>query len=46
MPVISVKALASVLDSYSCVVIVSETTLMSRLVKGLAAVMNHCISFI
>src|SRR5215475_5166890 len=46
MPVISVKALASVLDSYSCVVMVSETTLISMPAKGFAALMNHCISFI
>ena len=46
MPVISVNALASVPDSYSCVVIVSDTTLMSMPLKGSAALMNHCISFI
>src|SRR5258708_17305056 len=46
MPVISVNALASTLDSYSCVVMVSETTLMSMPAKGFAALMNHCISFI
>ena len=45
MPVISVKALASVFDSYSCVVMVSDTTLMSMPAKGFAASMNHCISF-
>src|SRR5262249_32415049 len=37
---------ASTLDSYSCVVIVSETMLMSMPTNGLAALMNHCISFI
>src|SRR5262245_14734548 len=46
MPVISVKAFANVLDSYSWVVIVSETMLMSMFLKGSAALMNHCISFI
>src|SRR5882724_4836283 len=46
MPVISVKAFASVLDSYSWVVMVSETTLMSMPLKGTAALMSHCISFI
>src|SRR5690242_14184448 len=46
MPVISVKAFASVPDSYSWVVMVSDTTLMSIPLKGSAALMNHCISFI
>src|SRR4029077_5920126 len=46
MPVISVKAFASVADSYSCVVIVSDTTFTSMPLKGSAALMNHCISFI
>ena len=46
MPVISVNALASTLDSYSCVVMVSETMLISMPTNGFAALMNHCISFI
>src|SRR6201994_1678293 len=46
MPVISVKAFANVPDSYSWVVIVSDTTLTSMPLKGSAALMNHCISFI
>ena len=46
MPVISVKAFASVLDSYSCVVMVSDTTLISMPLKGSAALTNHCSSFI
>src|SRR5216684_266635 len=46
MPVISSKAFASVFDSYSCVVRVSETALISIPLKGAAALMNHCISFI
>ncbi|MCY1535270.1 hypothetical protein D9M68_706650 [compost metagenome] len=49
MPVISVKALASVLDSYSCVVMVSDTTLISLTPFALslaAASMNHFISAI
>src|SRR6201993_1738581 len=46
MPVISSNALASVLDSYSCTVSVSETALISMPLKGSAALMNHCISFI
>ena len=49
MPVISVKALASTLDSYSWVVMVSDTTLISLtpLALSLAAVsMNHFISAI
>src|SRR6266481_9742351 len=46
MPVISSNALASVRDSYSCVVRVSETALISMPLKGAAALMNHCISFI
>jgi len=40
-PVISLKALASTLDSYSWVVRVSETTLMSIPRNGSAALMNH-----
>ena len=46
MPVISSKALASVFNSYSCTVSVSETALISIPLKGAAALMNHCISFI
>ena len=46
MPVISSNALASVFDSYSCTVRVSETALISIPLKGAAALMNHCISFI
>src|SRR6266481_7333146 len=46
MPVISSKALASVCDSYWCTVNVSETALISIPLKGAAALMNHCISFI
>src|SRR6476646_10863347 len=46
MPVISVNALAITLDSYSCVVMVSETMLISMPTNGFAALMNHCISFI
>src|SRR5690606_10348687 len=49
MPVISVKARASVLDSYSWVVMVSDTTLISVTPWALslaAASMNHCISAI
>ena len=46
MPVISVNAFASVLASYSCVVMVSETTLISIPAKGFAALTNHSISFI
>ena len=45
MPVISWNALVSVLLSYSCVGIVSDSTLISRPAKGLAAAMNHSISF-
>src|SRR6185436_14771341 len=47
MPVISSKAFASVFDSYSCVVIVSETTEISLTPLAcsfLAASMNHFIS--
>ncbi|MCY1239051.1 hypothetical protein D9M72_518240 [compost metagenome] len=47
MPVISSNALASVLDSYSCVVMVSDTTLIcvTPLALSLAAAsMNHFIS--
>src|SRR4051812_40380289 len=46
MPVISSKALARVFDSYSCVVNVSDVTLISMPLKGSAAFMYHCISFI
>src|SRR6185312_13452517 len=46
MPVISVNALASTFDSYSCVVMVSDTMAISMPAKGFAALMNHCISFI
>ena len=49
MPVISSNALASVLLSYSCVVIVSETTWISLTPLAcsfLAASMNHFISAI
>ena len=49
MPVISSKALASVFDSYSCVVMVSETTEISftpLACSFLAASMNHFISAI
>src|SRR6478736_7630432 len=46
MPVISVNALASVFDSYSCVVMVSDTTLISMPLKGSAALAYHCSSFI
>src|ERR1700744_344272 len=46
MPVISSNAFASVRDSYSCTVSVSETALISMPLKGAAALMNHCISFI
>src|SRR6266850_883162 len=45
IPVISVNALARVFDSYSWVVMVSETTLISMPLKGTAALMNHSISF-
>ncbi|MCY1224108.1 hypothetical protein D9M68_709210 [compost metagenome] len=47
MPVISSKALASVFDSYSCVVMVSDTTEISLTPLAcsfLAASMNHFIS--
>ncbi|EWS64695.1 hypothetical protein Y695_02056 [Hydrogenophaga sp. T4] len=47
MPVISLKALASVLLSYSCVVMVSDTTEISFTPLALslaAASMNHFIS--
>src|SRR5512143_2018081 len=46
MPVISKNALASVLLSYSWVGIVSDSTLISIPANGLAAAMNHSISFI
>src|SRR5674476_1118747 len=42
----SSKALVSIFDSYSCTVRVSETALISMPLKGAAALMNHCISFI
>src|SRR5262249_4126653 len=45
MPVISVKAFASVRDSYSWVVMVSETILMSMPLKGSAAFANQSSSF-
>src|SRR5687767_12319691 len=45
MPVISSNALVSVLDSYSWVGMVSDSTLISMPWKGLAALMNHCSSF-
>ena len=38
MPVMAVKAVASILDSYSCVVMVSETTLMSMPAKGFGGI--------
>ncbi len=44
IPVISEKAFARVRASYSCVVSVSETKLISMPAKGFAASMNHCIS--
>ena len=46
IPVISSNALVSVFDSYSCVGMVSETTLISMPRNGSAALMNHSISFI
>src|SRR5690606_25299631 len=45
MPVISSNAFVSVLDSYSWVGMVSESTLISMPLKGVAASINHCISF-
>src|SRR3954454_19892208 len=45
MPVSSENALASVCDSYSWVVMVSETTLISMPLKGSAALANHSSSF-
>src|SRR3954470_1114017 len=45
MPVISVNAFASVAASYSWVVMVSETTLISMPLNGCAAFSNHCSSF-
>src|SRR5689334_10757078 len=45
MPVISSNALASVRDSYSWTVKVSDVTLISIPLKGSAALINHCISF-
>ena len=45
MPVISSNALVSVFDSYSCVGMVSDSTLISMPLKGAAALMNHSISF-
>jgi hypothetical protein len=44
MPVISSNALVSVFDSYSCVGIVSDSTLISIPLKGAAALTNHSIS--
>src|SRR5688572_4778967 len=46
MPVISKNARVSTFDSYSWVGMVSDSTLISRPRKGLAALMNHSISFI
>src|SRR3954462_4192589 len=45
MPVSSENALASVCDSHSWVVMVSETTLISMPLKGSAALANHSSSF-
>ena len=44
MPVMSSNAWVNVLDSYSWVGMVSDSTLISMPAKGLAASMNHCIS--
>ncbi len=44
IPVMAEKAGARTLLSYSWVVMVSETTLISIPAKGWAASMNHCIS--
>src|SRR5690242_7055853 len=44
MPVISENALASVLDSYTCVSMLSDTTLIVCPRKGAAASRNHFIS--
>ena len=44
MPVISSNALVSVFDSYSCVGIVSDSTLISMPRNGVAAFTNHSIS--
>ena len=46
IPVISSNALVRTCDSYVCVGMVSETTLISMPLKGSAALMNHSISFI
>ncbi len=45
MPVISSNALVRTFDSYSCVGMVSDSTLTSMPANGFAALMNHCISF-
>jgi len=45
MPVISSKALVSTFDSYSCVGMVSDSTLISMPLNGFAALTNHSISF-
>ena len=45
MPVISSNALVRVLDSYSCVGMVSDSTLTSMPANGFAALTNHSISF-
>ena len=45
MPVIASNAWASTFDSYSCVGMSSDSTLISMPAKGFAASMNHCISF-
>src|SRR6056297_2555755 len=44
MPVIAENAGARTLDSYSCVAMVSDTTVMSMPRNSSAASMNHCIS--
>ncbi len=44
MPVISWNALVSVFDSYSCVGMVSDSTLISMPRNGAAALTNHSIS--
>src|SRR5215204_434434 len=46
MPVISKKAWARTFDSYSCVGMSSDSTLISMPLNGSAALMNHSISFI
>src|SRR5262245_51706758 len=45
MPVISSKALVSTFDSYSCVGMVSDSTLISIPLNGSAAFTNHSSSF-